>query len=94
MKVYFDEQLPKLSGTGLRKQINKSNIQLALPQKNCWFAPNVFIDTYGKNSVKYKSTKICNELQRIFNLDLLDQSRPKSKNLINEYFLNMYHNKQ
>ena len=40
---------------------------------------------YGKNSVKYKSTEIWNKLQRTLNFKVLDQSRPKTKSLINEY---------
>ena len=83
-----------LSETGSRKQINKSNIQLAFPQKTACFIPQVCIDVYGKNSGKYKSTEICNELQRLLNLDLLDQTRRKAKNLIIEYFLDIYLNNQ
>ena len=56
--------------------------------------PNVCTDTYGENSVKYQSTQIWNELQGNLNLDLLDQSRPKTKNLIIENFLKSYHNNQ
>ena len=83
-----------LSETGSRKQINKSNIELAFPQKTACFLPQVCIDMYGKNSGKYKSIEICSELQRLLNLDLLDQARPRAKNLIIEYFLNIYHNNE
>ena len=62
--------------------------------KNCVLAGNVCTDTYGKNSVKYQFTKIWNELQRNLNLDLLDQSKTKGKNLIIEYFLKSVHNNQ
>ena len=52
------------------------------------FVPNIStVKTYGKTSVKYKSTQIWNELVQHLNLDLLDQSRPKTKNLFIEYFL-------
>ena len=45
--------------------------------------------------VKYKSTHIWNELVQHMNLDLLDQSRPKTKNLFIEYLLKTrYHNNQ
>ena len=52
------------------------------------FSPNVCtVKTYDKNTVKQKSSQIWNELvQHNLNLDLLDQSRPKSKNLFAEYF--------
>ena len=44
------------------------------------------VKTYGKNSVKQKSTQIWNDLvQHNLNLDLLDQSRPKTTNLFIEY---------
>ena len=43
--------------------------------------------TYGKNSVKQKSTQIWNDLvQHNLNLDLLDQSGPKTTNLFIGYF--------
>ena len=45
------------------------------------------VKAYGETSVKYKSTQIWNELVQHLNLDLLDQSRPKAKNLFIEYFL-------
>ena len=45
------------------------------------------VKAYGKTSVKYKSTQIWNELVQHLNLDLLDQSRPKTKNIFIEYFL-------
>ena len=58
------------------------------------FVPNVCtVETYGKTSVKYKSTQIWNELVQHLNLDLLDQSRPKTKNLFIDYFFR-YHNNQ
>ena len=37
------------------------------------------VKTYDKTSAKYKSTQIWNELKQHLNLDLLDQSRPKTK---------------
>ena len=53
------------------------------------FAPNICtVKTYGITSVKYKSTQIWNELVQHLNLDLLDQSRLKAKNLFIKYFLN------
>ena len=48
------------------------------------------VKAYGKTSVKYKCTQIWNELVQHMNLDLLDQSRPKTKNLFIEYFLKNY----
>ena len=53
--------------------------------KNCLFVHKVCLHMYGKNSVKYKSTEIYNKLQRTLNFKVLDQSRPKTKSLINEY---------
>ena len=53
--------------------------------KNCLFVHKVCLHMYGKNSVKYKSTEIYNKLQRTLNFKVLDQSRPKTKGLINEY---------
>ena len=55
---------------------------------------NVCTDTYGKNSVKHQSTKLWNELQRNLNLELLDQSKTKAKDIIIEYFLKSVHNNQ
>ena len=52
------------------------------------FVPNICtVKACGKTSVKGKSTQIWNELIQYLNLDLLDQSRPKTKNLFIEYFL-------
>ena len=52
------------------------------------FVPNICtVKTYGKTSVKYKSTQIWKEVVQHLNLDLLDQSRPKTKNLFIECFL-------
>ena len=52
------------------------------------FVPNICtVKTYGKTYVKYKSTQIWNELTKHMNLDLLDQSIPKTKNIFIEYFL-------
>ena len=48
------------------------------------------VKAYGKTSLKYKSAQIWNELVQHLNLDLLDQSRPKTKNLFIEYFLKNY----
>ena len=51
------------------------------------FVPNICtVKTYGKTSVKYKSTQIWNELVQHLNLDLLDQSRPKTKYIYIKYF--------
>ena len=46
------------------------------------FVSNVCADMSGKNSGKHQSPQIWNELQCNLNLDLLDQSTPKIKNLI------------
>ena len=52
------------------------------------FIPNICtVKTYGKTSDKYNFTQIWNELVQHLSLDLLDQSRPKTKNLFVEYFL-------
>ena len=53
------------------------------------FVPNICaVEIYGKTSVKQKSTQIWNELvQHNLNLNLLDQSGPKTKNLFTEFFL-------
>ena len=58
------------------------------------FIHKVCTDTYGKNLIKYQSAQIWNKLQRNLNLDLLDQSKPKTKKLIIEYFLKSYDNNQ
>ena len=79
VKDCFDEQLPK----ALINYFNKTNTQhehwTRSASRNCVFVPNICTDTYCKNSVKYQSTQIWNELQCNLNLDLLDQSRPKAK---------------
>ena len=52
------------------------------------FIPNICTaKTYGKTSDKYNFAQIWNELVQHLSLDLLDQSRPKTKNLFVEYFL-------
>ena len=45
---------------------------------------------YGKNSVKYQSRKVWNNLQQTLDIDLLKENRASTKKLISEYFLNGY----
>ena len=44
------------------------------------------VKAYGKTSLKYKSAQIWNELVQHLNLDLVDQSISKTKNLFIECF--------
>ena len=94
MKDCLDEQLSK----PLINYFKKTNTQLEhsthSASKNCMFIHKGCTDTYGKNLIKYQSTQIWNKLQRNLNLDLLDQSKPKTKKLIIEYFLKSYDNNQ
>ena len=94
MKDCLDKQLPKPLINYFKKTNTQHEHSTRSASKNSAFVPNICTATYGKNSVKYKSTQIWNELQRNLNIDLLDQSRPKTKNLVLEYFLNSYHNNQ
>ena len=54
------------------------------------FVPKVHTETYGKNSIKYQSTKLWNNLQQISQMDLLQQTRADTKKLVSEHFFNSY----
>ena len=54
------------------------------------FVPKVYTETYGKNSIKYQSTKLWNHLQQTLKVDLKQQSRAEAKKIISEHFYNNY----
>ena len=43
-----------------------------------------------KNSVKYQSTKVWNNLQQTLDIDLLQENKASAKKRISEYFLKGY----
>ena len=62
VKDCLDEQLPKPLINDFKKTNTQHEHSTRSASKNCVFVPNVYTDTYGKNSVKYQSTQIWNEL--------------------------------
>ena len=45
---------------------------------------------YGKESIKFNSTKSCNYLQNTLNINLLEISRAKAIKLISKHFIETY----
>ena len=89
MKDCFDEQLPKLLINYFKKTNTQRKHSTPSASKNCVFISNVCTDTYGRNSVKFQSTQVWNELPKT-----IRPKQTKSKNFIIEYFLKSYHNNQ
>ena len=90
IKDFFSEELPK----PLNKHFKKLNDQHQHPTRsstnNSIFVPKVHTETYGKNSIKYQSAKLWNNLNQILQIELLQQTRGDAKKLISQPFFNNY----
>ena len=58
--------------------------------KKCVSVNKVNIIWYGKESIKFSSTKTWNYLQNALNIDLLEISRAKAMKLISKRFIESY----
>ena len=70
--------------------MNNIDMQCVTSTLNSIFVPKVYTETYGKNSIKYQSTKLWNHLQQTLKVDLKQQSRAEAKKIISEHFYNNY----
>ena len=90
IKDFFNEDLPKPLNEHFKKLNNQHRHATRSSAHNSIFVPKVHTETYGKNSIKYQSTKLWNNLQQISQMDLLQQTRADTKKLVSEHFFNSY----
>ena len=90
IKDFFNEDLPKPLKEHFKKLNDQHRHATRSSAYNSIFVPKVHTETYGKNSIKYQSTKLWNDLQQISQMDLLQQTRADTKKLVSEHFFNSY----
>ena len=90
IKDFFSEKLPKPLNEHFKKLNDQHQYATRYFTHNFIFVPKVCTETYGKNSIKYQSTKLWNNLNQILQIDLLQQTRGDAKKLISEHFFNNY----
>ena len=70
IKDFFNEDLPKPLNEQFKKLNDQHRHATRSSAHNSIFVPKVHTDPYGKNSIKYQSTKLWNNLQQILQMDL------------------------
>ena len=90
IKDFFNEELPKPLNQYFKKLNHQHLYRTRSATHNSIFVPKVYTETYGKNSIKYKSTMLWNYLQQTIQNDMQHLTRSELKNLITEHFLNKY----
>ena len=90
IKDFFNEEPPKPLNGHLKKLNDQHQHATLSSTHNTIFVPRVHIGTYGKNSIKYQSTNLWNNLNQILQIDLLQQTRGGAEKLIFEHSFNNY----
>ena len=90
IKDFFNEDLPKPLNEHFKKLNDQHRHATLSSAHNSIFVPKVHTETYGKNSIKYQSTKLWNNLQQILQMDLLQQTWADTKRLVSEHFFSSY----
>ena len=90
IKDFFNEELPRPLNEHFKKLNDQHGHATRSSTLNSIFVPKVYTETYGKNSIKYQSTKLLNHLQQTLKVDLKQQSRAEAKKIIFEHFYNNY----
>ena len=90
VKDFFRQEIPKPLNQYFKKSNDQHQHATRSSTQNSLFVPKVQTETYGKNSIKYQSTILWNNLQRILKIDLQQKSRMETKEIVSQYFLNNY----
>ena len=90
IKEFFNEELPKPLNEHFKKLNDQHQHTTRSSTHNSIFVPKLHTETYGKNDIKYQSTKLWNNLNQILQVDLLQQTREDAKKLISTHFFNNY----
>ena len=90
LKGFFSEELPKPLNEHFKKLNDQYQSATRSSTQNFIFVPKVHTETYRKNSIKYQSIKLWDNLKQILQIDLLQQTRGVAKKLISEHFFNNY----
>ena len=86
----IENELPKACNQYFTKAGAAHNHGTPSTTKNCIRVENTKTATYGKDSLKSQSIKVCNNLQTKSDIDILDTNRSKAKTKITNQFLNSY----
>ena len=79
IKHFFNEELPRPLNEHFKKLNHQHRHAARSSTLSSIFIPKVYTETYGKNSIKYQSTKLWNHLQQTLKVDLKQQSRAEAK---------------
>ena len=90
IKDFFNEELPKPLNEHFKKLHDQHQHATRSSTHNLIFLPKVYTETYGKNYIKYQSTKLWNNLNQILQTDLLQQTRGDAEKLISKRFNNYW----
>ena len=82
--------LPQPLSNYFEKTKNTHNHSTRNSESNGLFPPQVRTLRYGKNSLKYKSIQIWNDLQKKIKENILELKRSTAKKVVIDYFLNQY----
>ena len=79
IKDFFNEEFPKPFNDYFKKINDQHQHVTHSSTRNSIFVPKVHTETYGKNSIKYQSTKLWNNLNQILQISMLQQTKGECK---------------
>ena len=80
LKHFFSEEIPEQLNEDFKKLNDQHQSATRSSTQNSIFVPKVHTKTYRKNSIKYQSIKLWDNLKQILQSDLLQQTRGMQKN--------------